>query len=119
MEAPSHLLVVQKNEHKKSFSEREELLLGTVERENEIGKYFVNAYVARHEGLILADEILEGTNQYGKAARVFWHNGELAELEAPLKEQIGQQRTTKAAPDDLIVTQTTSDLGRAILKSVY
>lgn len=88
VEAPSHLLLVQKHDHKESFSEAEELLLETVERANEVGKYHINAYAARHEELILADEILEGTNQYGKAARLIWHNGSLDDLFEPLANQI-------------------------------
>jgi N12 class adenine-specific DNA methylase len=88
VEAPTHLLVVQKNDRKESFSEAEELLLHTVARENEAGKYFINAYAARHTELILADEIAEGTNQYGKAARIIWHNGLMDELFEALAEQV-------------------------------
>lgn len=88
VEAPSHLLLVQKNDHKDSFTEAEELLLSTVEQTGENGSYLLNAYVHRHHELIMADEIAEGTNQYGKPARVVWHNGEMEALFPAMVEQL-------------------------------
>ncbi|MGF7079702.1 helicase-related protein [Mucilaginibacter sp. UYCu711] len=90
VEAPSHLLVVQKNDHKESLTEAEELLIGTVDFQNEHGSYYLNAYAARHDELILADEVGEGTNQYGKPARVTWHNGDLKDLFNAFAEQIAE-----------------------------
>jgi N12 class adenine-specific DNA methylase len=120
VEAPSHLLVVQKHSGKQSFSEAEELLLDTIERENEVGKYAINAYVARHEELILADEVMEGTNQYGRASRVIWHNGDMADLQEPLKEQIADgvdarfDRARFAALQQSFVSVATNEVeGRA------
>ncbi|RYD86396.1 MAG: SAM-dependent DNA methyltransferase, partial [Sphingobacteriales bacterium] len=64
VEAPSHLLIVQKNDDKHGFSTEEALLIQTVEQENVAGKFPANAYLAAHPELVLADEIGDGTNQY-------------------------------------------------------
>jgi N12 class adenine-specific DNA methylase len=88
VEAPSHLLIVQKNDHKETFSEAEQLLLETTELENEAGKFHQNAYVVRHQELILADEVGAGTNQYGQPSQTIWHNGDIEDLRQPLIEQI-------------------------------
>jgi N12 class adenine-specific DNA methylase len=95
LEAPSHLLIVQKNAHKKGFTEDEALLIGTVEQENVAGKFRVNAYLARHQELILADETGAGTNQYGKPSQMNWMNGDLEELAAPLQSQIAEGFATR------------------------
>lgn len=88
VEAPSHLLIVQKNDHKETFTEAEQLLLETAELENENGKFRQNAYVVRHQELILADEVGPGTNQYGEPSQTIWHNGDFEDLRIPLQEQI-------------------------------
>ncbi|WCT13323.1 DNA methylase [Mucilaginibacter jinjuensis] len=88
VEAPTHLLLVQKNDHKETFSEVEELLLTIVEQSGENGTYPLNAYVHRHHELIMADEVAEGTNQYGKPARVIWHNGHMEDLFPAMVEQM-------------------------------
>jgi len=88
VEAPTHLLVVQKHDGKSSLSEEEQLLISTTEQTNEFGRYSLNAFVERHPELIFADEIAEGTNQYGKASRVIWHNDDLNGLAEPLFESI-------------------------------
>jgi len=87
-EAPSHLLVLQKNDFKDTFSEAEALLIDTVERENNVGKYSINAYIDRHRELLLGDRKGEGKNQYGKAAYKLWQKGELNYLRQPLMQQI-------------------------------
>jgi N12 class adenine-specific DNA methylase len=88
VEVPTHLLLVQKNDHKNSFSEAEEQLLETVEQSGENGKYPLNGYVHRHHELIMADEVIESTNQYGKPARVIWHNGNMEDLFPAMVEQL-------------------------------
>jgi hypothetical protein len=95
VEAPSHLLLVQKNDHKDRFTEAEELLLTTVETSGENGTYPLNAYVQRHQELVMADEILEGTNQYGKPARVVWHNGDMEALFPGMVEQLANDLDTR------------------------
>ena len=87
-EAPSHLLLVQKNDFKETFSEAEALLIDTVERENNVGRYSINAYINRHPELLLGDRKSEGKNQYGGAAYKLWQKGELEELRQPLTQQL-------------------------------
>ena len=79
-EAPSHLLVVQKNTNKNSLSENEQLLVTTIERENEYGGYSINQYVSRNPEIILGNEITAGTNQYGKANQRIWQHGDINEI---------------------------------------
>jgi hypothetical protein len=95
VEAPSHLLIVQKNAHKKGFTEDEALLIKRSKQENVAGKFRANAYLARHPELILADEIGAGTNQYGKPTQMNWMNGDLEDLAAPLQEQIAEGFATR------------------------
>jgi N12 class adenine-specific DNA methylase len=95
VEAPSHLIIVQKNDQKKGFTEDEVLLIDTVEQENVAGKFPVNAYLARHPELILADEIGAGTNQYGKPSQMIWMNGDLEDLAQPLQNQIAEGLATR------------------------
>ncbi|QEM04954.1 DNA methylase [Mucilaginibacter rubeus] len=89
-EAPSHLILVQKNDFKESFTEAEQLLIDTVEQENSFGKFSVNAYISRHPELLLADNIGEGRNQYGKASQMIWQDGPLEDLRKPLMEQVSE-----------------------------
>lgn len=100
VEAPTHLLVVQKRNGKTNLSEEEQLLVSTNEQVNENGTYSLNAYVERHPELIFADEIAEGTNQYGKASRVIWYNGDLNDLGTSLSEALAdalESRVNKSA----------------------
>jgi N12 class adenine-specific DNA methylase len=100
VEAPTHLLIVQKRDGKTDLSEEEQLLVSTTEQANEYGSYSLNAYVERHPDLIFADEIAEGTNQYGKASRVIWYNGDLNDLGISLSEALAdalESRVNKAA----------------------
>lgn len=87
-EAPSHLLLVQKNDLKEAFTPDELLLIDTVEQENSYGSYSLNAYIARHPELLLGDTKGEGKNQYGKASMMIWQKGSLEDIRQPLQEQI-------------------------------
>jgi N12 class adenine-specific DNA methylase len=88
-EAPSHLLIVQKHEHKTGLSEAEKLLLLTEQRENEFGSYPINSYVALHEDtLITGDTVKPGKNQYGHATQTTWQSGDLNLISARITEQI-------------------------------
>jgi N12 class adenine-specific DNA methylase len=89
-EAPSHLLLVQKNDSKNAFSEAEELLINTVEEQNAYGAFSINAYVSRHPELLLGDEIGDGRNQYGKASRRLWQKADLDLIRQPLQEQVAE-----------------------------
>lgn len=76
-EAPSHLLLVQKNTGKQSLSANEQSLINTTENENEFGKYFINQYIHEHSEIVLGNEIKPGRNQYGKANQSVWYNGDI------------------------------------------
>ena len=89
-EAPSHLLLVQKNDNKEAFTPTELLLIDTVEQENSYGKFSVNAYIDRHPELRLGDTKGEGKNQYGKAMQMVWQKGPLEEIRQPLMEQVAE-----------------------------
>nr|WP_294791027.1 helicase-related protein [uncultured Mucilaginibacter sp.] len=89
-EAPSHLLLVQKNDNKEAFTGAEILLIETVERENSYGSFFINAYIDRHPELQLGDTFGAGKNQYGKAHQMVWQKGPLENIRQPLMEQIDE-----------------------------
>ncbi|WPU96458.1 helicase-related protein [Mucilaginibacter sabulilitoris] len=89
-EAPSHLLLVQKNDHKEAFTSAELLLIETVEQENSYGKFSINAYIERHPELFLADTIGEGKNQYGKPSQRIWQKGPLEDIRQPLRKQVAK-----------------------------
>jgi N12 class adenine-specific DNA methylase len=89
-EAPSHLILVQKNDYKESFTEAEKLLIDTVEQENSYGRFSVNAYIDRHPELLLGDTIGAGKNQYGKASQLIWQKGPLEAIQQSLMEQVGE-----------------------------
>jgi hypothetical protein len=87
-EAPSHLLVVQKNISKKGLSDDEELLVNTIVMENEFGKYPINQFIQQHPEIILGDEIKAGKNQYGKANQKVWQNGDINDVKTKLAATI-------------------------------
>ena len=76
-EAPSHLLIVQKNISKQSLSENEIQLLNTIEQGNEFGKYSLNQYIVLHREIILSNQIKPGKDQYGKAHETIWQAGDI------------------------------------------
>jgi N12 class adenine-specific DNA methylase len=71
-EAPSHLLIVQKNDRKNSLGVEERHLVATIERKNEFGNYSVNQYIDAHPEVITGNEIKAGRNQYGQAYQEIW-----------------------------------------------
>ncbi|HUZ57808.1 MAG TPA: helicase-related protein [Hanamia sp.] len=87
-EAPSHLLIVQKNISKQSRSDNEELLVNTIEAENEFGNYPINQFIQQHPEIILGDEIKAGKNQYGKAHQTVWQNGDINDIKEKLAATI-------------------------------
>lgn len=90
-EAPSHLLIVQKNEAK-SLNNGDELLLKQTEKaKNEYGEYNVNSYIQTLGDLILlGDKVSPGKNQYGKANQNLWQSGDLREISSKLAENINK-----------------------------
>ncbi len=94
-EAPSHLLIVQKNSHKENLSADEILLTRTTEKENEFGKYSLNQYIHHHPEIIAGDKIKAGQNQYGKATQTVRQHGDInaigAKIAADITEGIEQR----------------------------
>lgn len=76
-EAPNHLLIVQKNNHKNQLTADETLLTNIVLQTNEFGDYHSNAYIAAHEEVIVGNIIKPGTNQYGRATQTVWQTGDI------------------------------------------
>lgn len=83
-EAPSHLLMVQKNENKRARSNEENYLTETVQQENGFGKFHLNKYIHRHPEIIVGDEIKAGKNQYGHANQTVWQHGDINGIEEKL-----------------------------------
>ena len=79
-EAPSHLLIVQKNTNKQSLSDEEYSLIHTVEQENEFGKYNINQYIHNNPDVLIGDEIKPGKDQYGKAHQTVWQNENMTSI---------------------------------------
>ncbi len=87
-EAPSHLLIAQKNMSKTSLFEKEQLLISTIELENEYGKYNNNQYISLHPEIVIGDRIQAGKNQYGKATQTVWQNADINSITVQLTETI-------------------------------
>lgn len=89
-EAPSHLLIVQRNDSKTALTEAEQFLTQTVVQENEFGSFHQNEYIRRHAEIICGDEIKAGTNQYGNAHQTVWQNGSLENIRESLYDTINK-----------------------------
>ncbi|MBN8836139.1 MAG: DNA methylase [Sphingobacteriia bacterium] len=76
-EAPSHLLIVQKQTSKKDITTHEQNLIETSEQQNEFGKYHISRYIALHPETIVGNQIKPGKNQYGRATEVIWQTGSI------------------------------------------
>lgn len=76
-EAPSHLVIVQKQTGKKDITTHEQNLIDTTEQQNEFGKYSLNKYIALHPEATTGHQIKPGKNQYGRATETIWHNGDI------------------------------------------
>ncbi len=87
-EAPSHLLIVQKNNTKTSLSDNEQRLVKTIERHSSYGTYHVNMFIHHHPDVISGNEIAEGQNQYGRAHQKVWQKGNLSEIKNKLAHTI-------------------------------
>lgn len=87
-EAPSHLLIVQKQTGKKDITTHEQNLIETTELQNEFGEYHVNQYIVLHPEIIAANEIRPGKNQYGRATETIWQRGDINEIQKKLAEVV-------------------------------
>jgi N12 class adenine-specific DNA methylase len=84
-EAPSHLLIVQKNTGKDDLSDEERLLINAIEQENEFGKYNINQYINLHPEIIVGDEVKPGKDQYGKAHQTVWQHENISSINQKLE----------------------------------
>jgi N12 class adenine-specific DNA methylase len=85
VEVGTHLIMVQKNDGKETLTDAERLLMNTVEQQNSLGKYHLNAYLAQMSGLAVGNEIREGTNAYGEPTRTVWQTGEMTAIRERLQ----------------------------------
>jgi N12 class adenine-specific DNA methylase len=88
VEVGTNLIIVQKNDLKETLTEAESLLIDTIEKENEFGKYHLNFYLADRFANVLGDEVIEGTNAYGQPTRQVWQNGDISDIVEPFKSLI-------------------------------
>ncbi len=94
-EAANHLVIVQKNIGKEQLSDVEELLVNTIEQENEFGPYSINQFISEHPEIIIGDEISAGKNQYGKATQTVWQHGDINSIDGILTETITNGFTSR------------------------
>lgn len=87
-EAPSHLLIVQKNVSKQMLSDNDLLLINTAEQENDFGKFHINQYIIKHPEIIIGDKITAGKNQYGRATQSVWQSEDINAIKIPLAETL-------------------------------
>ncbi|WP_158829090.1 helicase-related protein [Mucilaginibacter lacusdianchii] len=90
VEVGTHLLMVQKNNHKDSLSVEELELIATVSRQNQYGEYSVNSYLASEPSRWMGNELRESTNAYGQAAGVLWQSGEMEVVGDQLAALLGK-----------------------------
>lgn len=79
-EAPTHLLIVQKNDSKQDLSEEEQLLCQTSEQQNQFGIFSTNQYLSQHPELLIGNQQRAGRNQYGQAHDELLQTGELSAI---------------------------------------
>jgi hypothetical protein len=118
-EAPSHLLIVQKNECKKSLSVDEQQLIGTIAKENKFGSFHLNSYINLHPEVIAADEIKAGKNQYGNANQSLWQYGDINAIAVRLSENINEGIEARFSKNSFRQAQSlTSPVHRPALKQL-
>jgi len=94
-EAPTHLLIVQKNTGKKGLSPEEELLISTVAQENDLGRYYLNGYLHQRRELLIGDEIKQGKNQYGEPHLEIWQHGNINQVGESLSHIVSEGFTSR------------------------
>jgi N12 class adenine-specific DNA methylase len=120
-EAPSHLLIVQKNSQKQKLSTEEVLLTNTVVQSNEYGVYDENAYLDRVGGLLIGDEVVAGKNQYGTAHQRVWQRGDINQVGLYLSDVLLQDLSLrfKTSLDNRIRPTDTLDIQGPTLKLTF
>jgi N12 class adenine-specific DNA methylase len=89
-EAPTHLLIVQKNENKEKLSPDEQLLVEVAQLKNLYGSYTQNLYISHHQEIRIGDEIKPGRNQYGKAHETVWQHGDMVAIGSKLSKVLNE-----------------------------
>ncbi|MBN8788963.1 MAG: hypothetical protein J0I84_17910 [Terrimonas sp.] len=88
-EAPSHLLILQKNVVKQDLSDTERILIQTEKQNHGAEQYDINCYIARYEDKIVAANIIEpGHDQYGKASKNYWQHGDINDISTSIRNTI-------------------------------
>ncbi|MFC6100795.1 helicase-related protein [Olivibacter domesticus] len=105
-EAPTELLIVQKDSSKSGLSKDEELLLQTTMLENEFGEFTLNKYRADHPQLLLGDVVEDGKNQYGQAHVRLWQTGNIEQLSAPLREILARDFMKRLDKEAFKITES-------------
>lgn len=82
--APTHLLLVQKDEQKSGLSPQEQELLSVEAQAHALGAYYQNTYLLHHPECYLGASIQPGKNQYGKPSLAIHHGGKMEALFQPL-----------------------------------
>jgi len=91
-EAPSHLLIVQKNNSKEKLSWEEDFLNEVREKENEFGRYPYNYLLSINDhDVVIGNSRKPGTNQYGKATEVIWQDGDINQIGESLHASLAHQ----------------------------
>lgn len=83
-EAPTHLLIVQKNNSKQDLTTEEQLLCNSIEQQNEFGSYTTNHYLSLHPELLIGNQQRAGKNQYGQAHEELTQTGEVSAIAGQL-----------------------------------
>ena len=87
-EAPSHLLIVQKNSGKKDITTNEQYLIETEILSNQFGEYSINKYITAYPDVKLGNQLKPGQDQYGKAHETIWQTGNINLIAEKLGESI-------------------------------
>ncbi|MDP9077749.1 MAG: DNA methylase [Bacteroidota bacterium] len=105
-EAPSHLLVVQKNNGKINVSADEALLIHTMKQQNEFGEYYVSEYIKdEQQRITAADTTGPGKNQYGLAHQRIWQQGDINGIAATLRENLIDGIDANFKPEAFVLAQ--------------
>lgn len=91
-EAPSHLLIVQRNSQKTEMSQEEVQLNEITEKENEFGRFPYSSFISTHDDdIVIGDVRKAGTNQYGRATETVWQNGDISQIADSLHRSLFSQ----------------------------
>ena len=82
-EAPSHLLIVQKNTNKE-ISEEEAINIILLKKKMSLENIH-QSISSNHPELIIGDEIKPGKDQYGKAHQTVWQHGDINAIEQKVR----------------------------------